>query len=155
MRRMPHQMQEDGTLLDINLILLLSSITVRAVFLLFFCHNFYLDAVDTTDQLGFEDRLALLFPSLIAWSGTAAVDARRDGYAVDFEGAVAVDGDEQAVETIGQCNGHFGRDLDVRVDRRDDNGSTMGHLLLRAKYGSGPGFCEVEGRMRVQSDLGE
>ena len=145
---MPHQVEENRALLHFNLILFFFPHAI-SILLLSFRYNLHLNAIHAANQLGFENRLALLFTPLVAWSGTTTVDTSSDGYAVDFEGAIAIDRNEQAVQAGCQCNGYLGRDLDVRVCCRDGNGGTVGHFLLRGMYGDGPWFCEVEGRMCI------
>ncbi len=103
-------MQENRTLFNLHLILRIRTRTrrrrrrssralrPRTILLVLLCHNLNLNPVHAPHKFRLKDRFALLLATFVAWARVRAVDACCDGDAVDFEGSVAVDGDEEAVE---------------------------------------------------------
>jgi hypothetical protein len=147
-RRLPHQVQENSTLL--NLDLLLGCAVGRAVL----GDHLDLDAIHAADELGFVDGLALFLAAFVTGAGARAVDARCDGDAIYLERLVAVHCDEEAVEARGEGDGDFGCDLEIRVGGRDDDGGAVRRFLLAGEHIDGPGLGEVEGGVCVECYLG-
>jgi hypothetical protein len=106
-------MQEDGTLLDLNVSL--AAVRLRGALAIFLCDDFDLDTIDTTNQLSLENWLALLLATLITRAWAATIETSSDGHAVDLEGFVAVDRYENTVQAVRQCDGDPGCDLQIRV----------------------------------------
>lgn len=144
-------MQKDSTLLDLNLCLTID--WLRRTLAVFLRYDLDVNTVHATDKLCFENGFAFLLAAFVTRTRAAAVNAGGDGDAIDFEGFVTVDQDKYAVQTIGEGNGHLGRDLQVGVARRDDDGGTMLGFLLVCGDIDGPRLGEVERWVGVQRNL--
>lgn len=88
-RRLSREIEEDDALLYLDLIFGIARLGGALV--IFLCHELDLDAVDSTNQLGFEHRLAFLLAAFETGAWTAAVDAGGYWDAVDFVRFVTVD----------------------------------------------------------------
>jgi hypothetical protein len=97
-RRRTLRVQEDDALLDLDVFLAVARLR-DAIVVFLLRDNLDFDAIDTSDQFGFENGLALLLAELVAGAGAAAVDTGSDGDAIHFECLVAVDSNEDAVQT--------------------------------------------------------
>jgi hypothetical protein len=129
-------MQVQSALLDINVILGLGAL--RPGLAILFRDKLHLDAVDANHELGFVDGLALFLAAFVARCCCGAVDACGNGHAVDLEGLVAVDCDEEAVEAVCESDGDMGDDLEVGMGWREEHGDAVGGFLLVGGDGDGP-----------------